>query len=647
MRDIRVLNMTNGQQLESDEVMKRIGQLEYRNLSSFSKVALFNEGKALITNGLRVVADSGMTVKVPTGTIIQREFDVSGFEPNMVGVCIQNVDQTVTLDAADGVARTDIVEGQIISLTDKSDYSRIGAVATGGAGAGSVVITNESIERDIAYSLSVRKQKGTTTPTTATKATLTGLVAIPGTIDLSLKYLIRLEDGEDGDWIEIDCRGATPAATTRAEIIAAINSSVGRTMAADGAGNVIELTGETFGESSYFSIKPPVTDSTADAFEEIFGYTIAGLYRYEYRGTNSWIKLAEIDVGAATVTITDTLIRNLDEKHTWASDANNIILTNPIFDDPLKVDSVSKRTLKKGGVVFNDGIQVNWIRATQVGNDLNISGVGSPALAALNGIDIAFIDTGNDDLRTYRFNGTIWAQVGNDLNISTMGFPALAALNGTDIAFIDSTNDDLRTYRFDGTDWAQVGNDLNISTVGPPALAALNGTDIAFIDSTNDDLRTYRFDGTDWAQVGNDLNISTVGPPALAALNGTDVAFIDGTNEDLRTYRFDGTDWAQVGNDLNISLSGGSPALAALNGTDIAFIDDANVNLRIYRFDGTDWAQVGNDLNISGAGGGVPLAALNGTDIAFIDGTNEDLRTYRFSYFISGYPHSAINPNWV
>ena len=39
-----------------------------------------------------------------------------------------------------------------------------------------------------------------------------------------------------------------------------------------------------------------------------------------------------------------------------------------------------------------------------------------------------------------------WVQVGNDLNISGIGDAAITALSATQIAYIDETNDDLRTY---------------------------------------------------------------------------------------------------------------------------------------------------------------------------------------------------------
>jgi hypothetical protein len=67
----------------------------------------------------------------------------------------------------------------------------------------------------------------------------------------------------------------------------------------------------------------------------------------------------------------------------------------------------------------------------------------------MNSTDVAFIDSGNDALRVYRWNGSSWAQVGSAGSISLSGgIPALAAMNGTDVAFIDSGNKSLRTYRF-------------------------------------------------------------------------------------------------------------------------------------------------------------------------------------------------------
>ncbi len=186
--------------------------------------------------------------------------------------------------------------------------------------------------------------------------------------------------------------------------------------------------------------------------------------------------------------------------------------------------------------------QCEWTSPQLVGSGLSISGIGNSSIAALNGTDIAFIDSIIDELRTYRFNGSTWSIVGSGLSISGISIPALTALNGTDIAFIDSTIDELRTYRFNFTtnSWSIVGSGLSISGVIYPSIAALNGTDIAFIDDTIEELRTYRFNFTtnSWSIVGSGLSISGISIPALTALNGTDIAFIDSTIEELRTYRF-------------------------------------------------------------------------------------------------------------
>jgi hypothetical protein len=261
-----------------------------------------------------------MTVNIPSGSVFQRFIDVIP--------CLQIEDQTVTLDAASGSPRIDIIEGQIKVIADKDDVVQTATVATGSA----VSISNQTIQRDIKYYLDTRKQTGTTTLTPATAGTLTGTVAIPGTIDLSSDYLLNLADTEDGSYQEIDCRGATPGATTRAEIINAINSAVGRTMAATGAGNVIVLTGNGTGQTSYFEIKPPTTDSDKDCLQVVFGLAAGGIYRYTFEGDNEWFKLAEIDVGAATTVITSGLIRNVNQKATWANnDGDDIfLLTNQL-----------------------------------------------------------------------------------------------------------------------------------------------------------------------------------------------------------------------------------------------------------------------------------------------------------------------------
>ena len=96
---------------------------------------------------------------------------------------------------------------------------------------------------------------------------------------------------------------------------------------------------------------------------------------------------------------------------------------------------------------------------------------------------------------------SIWFQVGNALTISGAGNPAVATLDSRTIAAIDSDNEELRTYRFDGTDWSQLGNGLSITGAGTPALAAMSSTRVVCIDSALEELRAYDWDGANWSLV--------------------------------------------------------------------------------------------------------------------------------------------------
>jgi uncharacterized protein YjbI with pentapeptide repeats len=363
--------------------------------------------------------------------------------------------------------------------------------------------------------------------------------------------------------------------------------------------------------------------------------------------TAGWIKLAEVSIAATQTVLTQNDINDVRDSDVWDTEADTTILK--LFTEVLESTSTGEGASKIGiedfGMYYNDAdveaalheLGLNMVNSkvplifSQIGNDLNISGIGNPEITALTASRVAFIDLTNADLRTYDFDGTDWSQTGNDLNISTVGNVAIAALSSSRIAFIDTTNQDLRTYDFDGTDWSQTGNDLNIADVdGSPTITALTASRIAYIDSTEEDLRTYDFDGTNWSQTGNDLNIAGVTSPSITALLSSRIAYMDTGNDDLRTYDFDGTDWLQIGNDLNIS-GATVPAITTLTASRIAYMDAANQDLRTYDFDGTDWLQIGNDLNISGIGN-MTIAGLVNNKIAFIDPTLEDLRTYQLAF---------------
>ena len=114
-----------------------------------------------------------------------------------------------------------------------------------------------------------------------------GTVDLSSNVDLSTNKLIKLDINNAGA-VEIDCQGATPAATTIDEIMAAINAAGFGSIAyrSDAAGNPITsgsyltIKSATVGGASEVEFQAP---SATDATAEIFGLD-EGAYNHTYVG---------------------------------------------------------------------------------------------------------------------------------------------------------------------------------------------------------------------------------------------------------------------------------------------------------------------------------------------------------------------------
>ncbi len=261
-------------------------------------------------------------------------------------------------------------------------------------------------------------------------------------------------------------------------------------------------------------------------------------------------------------------------------------------------------------------------------NGFPISNVSSNvALASMSLTNVAYVDSENDILRMYRFDGLKFSIVGNEFDLSGMGNPAITSLSATDLAFFDSINRELQIYRFDGLDWSLIGTGFSIPEGGFPSITTLNSTDIAYLNGSSDQLRTYRFGGTTWSLVGSGLSV-TANVPALAGLDGTDIAFIDDVNENLTTYRFNGSIWATVGNALNIAGIG-QVALAGMDASNVAFIDTNNDELGTYSFDGSDWTLRGTSVIVAGVALSIALSSPQAGEVFMVDSGLKLLQDFR------------------
>lgn len=114
-----------------------------------------------------------------------------------------------------------------------------------------------------------------------------GTVDLSSGIDLSVNYLVKI-DVDNAGAVEIDCQGATPAATTIDEIVAAINAAGFGTVAfrVDSVGNPISTGAYIMVKSSITGASSEVefvAPSATDATNEIFGLSEAA-YPHTYNG---------------------------------------------------------------------------------------------------------------------------------------------------------------------------------------------------------------------------------------------------------------------------------------------------------------------------------------------------------------------------
>ena len=277
---------------------------------------------------------------------------------------------------------------------------------------------------------------------------------------------------------------------------------------------------------------------------------------------------------------------------------------------------------------FQGGVVGAW---SQTGNDLNIADVTDPVITAMSPTRVAFMDTGNDDLRVYDFDGTDWTQTGNDLNIADVSFLAMCGLSSTRIAWYDYSTQDLRTYDFDGSDWSQTGNDLNLSSSTSVRLTKLSSSRVALFDTVSQELRVYDFDGTDWTDASITLEVpgSVSGVASqcpISGLSSDSVVLFQYPSNELRTYRIDGSSWTLAAS--SVIAENLLPSITALGAGLVVGVDYDDSNFYVYTNTGGGWSKVGTSLNLAGRGS---VAALSSARAAFIDGDNDDLRTYDLS----------------
>lgn len=324
-KSLRYVKQNQYQKIEHDLVITRIGEFNIRLIESLTR------GLIVKSDGLDAVIFDGLYASPGTGLSIDFSVPAVAVQklPNGdVRYCIDSNSGNafnVILDPSDPTfPRRDIIEAQF-GIRDKNLDTAVDI-----ADPVTKLISTVSRYRDKEIYMKFQKNTGIASgspvppsPTAATYGELLGTVTTD-ILDLSTNYILSIAIGDDTEFVDVDCRGATPSATTRVERIAAINGAGFGSIAANIGGAIKIICPTTTGEPSVVKIKQPNL-YTADGYAVILGGTITNGYYYEYRGSNNWFKIAEMLITPGSTTISPTFIYSREEKDTdWLADANTI-----------------------------------------------------------------------------------------------------------------------------------------------------------------------------------------------------------------------------------------------------------------------------------------------------------------------------------
>jgi hypothetical protein len=329
-KNLRIVNQTAKARLEHDLVVTRIGEMALRDLEVLIRGMLYKNASvdAAVLEGLRKGTIATLTVPFTApASVVQMLTD------DTLKFCLDynaGSNYSLTFDAGEAQQRYDIVEARISRRDTKNDNLVYIADAR------EKTVTPVTRKRDSEVYLVLRVKKGTAggsvpTTTAATAGSITGTVAVSSPLNFTTRYLLTLACGVDGEFVEIDCRGAVPATTTLAEIINKINVAGIGVLASNDGSNHLKITAPGLGENSVVYLRQPAQEQL-DAAELILGVTGYAGYRLEYLGENKWFKVAEVTVPVNATSLLPSNVKDLDDRATWTSESTTVA-TLPRYSD--------------------------------------------------------------------------------------------------------------------------------------------------------------------------------------------------------------------------------------------------------------------------------------------------------------------------
>lgn len=318
MRSLTFLKHNVHQRITAENVLTRIGKLEGDNIGTIVR-GIVGVGNLLIKGG-NFSLTTGLSFEIDADSfwIQEKNSDESYFIPQKDSI-------ELTVDSGDLQVRYDLIEGRY-KLVD----SNLKSVNIIDPVSGTITSQNYYIDKKVELEVFVRKGTpgaGVCPDITASDvARITGTVDLSSPIDLSSNYNLKFAI-DSGNYIVVDCRGATPSSTTLAEIITNINTAYGSTIAYD-VGGYLEIRSILTGDNGRIEFVPPISN---DCINETLGLAEAPNYTYVYIGENAFFKLGEIRVPISALSLVNDDLRDIDRKGEWTKDSTTISRIDNVY----------------------------------------------------------------------------------------------------------------------------------------------------------------------------------------------------------------------------------------------------------------------------------------------------------------------------
>ncbi|KAA3661146.1 MAG: WD40 repeat domain-containing protein, partial [Calditrichaeota bacterium] len=191
---------------------------------------------------------------------------------------------------------------------------------------------------------------------------------------------------------------------------------------------------------------------------------------------------------------------------------------------------------------------------------------------------LVFLANGEDGLRAYKYNGTVFI---NTAHIDDGGQATGVAIGPENVLFLANGDDGLRAYTYDG---ASFTNTAHIDEGGYALSADITTNGTVLLANGEYGLRAYAYDGNAFT---NTAHVNNGGLASDVKFTPDGTLFLANGDDGLRAYTYDGNSFTNTAHVNDSSPFGGRAVTVSTDGT--VMLANGDLGLWAYTLDGTSF----------------------------------------------------------